>query len=79
MTKLKPGSAAVLTAIPSGLLDGLPKEDQRAISEIVGKRILLVDYDDDGRAELEFKDSQWIIHFIYVAREFIGPATPGKP
>ena len=79
MTKLKPGSVVVLTALPPGLLDGLPEEDQRTISEIVGKRILLVDYDDDGRAELEFKDSQGIIHFIYVASEFIRPATPGKP
>jgi len=78
MAKLKPGAAAVLTKVPPGLLDGLPEEDQSAISEIVGKRILLVAYDDDGRAELEFKDREGTIHFIYVAPEFIRPATRRK-
>ena len=74
MTKVKPGAGAVLTKIPPGLLDGLPNEDQKAISEIVGKTILLVGYDADGRPELEFKDSEGIIHFINVAPHFIRPA-----
>jgi hypothetical protein len=60
------------------LLDGLPEEDPAAISEIVGKRILLVGYDEDGRAELEFKDSEGIIHLIYVSPEFGKSASVGE-
>ena len=50
------GERVVLVAIPPGLLDGLPDEDQRAIVAIVGKPIQFVGYDDIGRAELEFDD-----------------------
>jgi hypothetical protein len=78
MSKVKPGAGAALTKLPPGLLDGLPKEDQKAISEIVGKAILLAGYDADGRAELEFKDREGIIHFIYVAPHFIRPAKPRR-
>lgn len=52
----KPGETVVLKGIPPGLLDGLPNEDQRAIRAIVGKPVHLVEYDEDGRAELEFDD-----------------------
>jgi len=53
--KPKPGDMVVLTAVPLGLLDGLPEEDQHAITAIVGKPVLLVGY-DDGRAEIFFDD-----------------------
>jgi hypothetical protein len=45
-----------LTSIPRGLLEGLPQEDQNAIVAIVGKPVLLVGYEEDGRAELHFDD-----------------------
>jgi hypothetical protein len=64
--KPKPGDMVMLTEVPKGLLENLPAEDQRAISEIVGKPIVLSEYDDDGRAELKFTDSEGVIHFIYV-------------
>src|SRR6478752_613634 len=54
--KPKVGDKVVLVALPPGLLDGLPEEDQRAISAMVGKSVLLVGFDDFGRAELEFDD-----------------------
>jgi hypothetical protein len=54
--KPKPGDMVVLTAVPPGLLDGLPQEDQHAITAMVGKPVLLVGYDDDGRAEVCFDD-----------------------
>jgi hypothetical protein len=73
--KPKPGSMAVLTQLPPGMLNDLPIEDQKAISEIVGKPILLCGYDDSGKAELEFKDGQRVIHFIYVTSEFIRKAV----
>lgn len=44
----RPGETVVLTSIPPGLLDGLPQEDQKAIVAIVGKPVLLVEYDEDG-------------------------------
>jgi hypothetical protein len=43
--------------VPPGLLDDLPTEDRKAISNVVGKPIVLNEYDDDGRAELEFNDA----------------------
>lgn len=69
--KAKPGDMVVLTKVPPGLLDGLPLIDQRAISHIVGKPILFNEYDEDGRAELEFVDKGGVTHFIYVSPNFI--------
>jgi len=69
--KPKPGDMVVLTKLPQGMLNGLPMEDQKALSEIVGKPILLREYDDAGRAELEFKDGKGVIHFIYVTPESV--------
>src|SRR5262245_42143061 len=54
--KPRPGDMVVLTAVPAGPLDGLPEEDQHAITAMVGKPVLLVGYDDDGRAEIGFDD-----------------------
>ncbi len=38
----RPGEHVLLIALPPGLLDGLPAEDQRAISAIVGKPVTLL-------------------------------------
>jgi len=51
-------------------LGGLPSEDQTAITEVVGKQVLLVG-DEDGRAELEFTDKHGTIHSIFVNPTFI--------
>jgi hypothetical protein len=67
----KPGDMVVLSEIPPGLLNDLPVEDQTAIAEAVGKPILLNEYNENGRAELEFRDRDGIIHFIYVKQDFI--------
>ena len=56
---------------PAGLLDGLPREDQNALSDIVGKPIRLDEYDGDGRAELEFTDRNGVLHCVFVKPEFI--------
>jgi len=66
-----PGDTVALVSIPPGMLEGLPEEDQQAIKDAVGKPALLNQYDDDGRAEVEFKDRNGLIHFIYVRPEFI--------
>jgi len=69
--KVKPGDTVVLTAVPPGMLEDLPSEDQQAITEIVGKPILLTQFEEDGRAELEFQDRNGHFHSLYVAPEFI--------
>jgi|ERR1700723_4666700 hypothetical protein len=74
-TRPKAGDKVALTAIPPGMLDDLPTEDQQAITEAVGKQILLTGYDEDGRAELEFQDDSADTHFIYVRPEFIRKAV----
>ena len=68
------GRNVILKALPPGFLDDLPVEDQRAISEIVGKPVRLNEYDEDGRAELEFTDNENVIHFVYVDATFIETA-----
>jgi hypothetical protein len=72
--KAPPGSLVVLKKLPPGLTRGLPRSDQKAIREIVGKPIRLVEYDDDGRAELEFTDESGAVHFIYVNPVFLEAA-----
>jgi hypothetical protein len=72
--KPKPGDRAILTAVPPGLLDDLPLEDQQAITEIVGKPVALRAYDEDGRAELEFRDRNGNFHVVYVKPDFIKKA-----
>ena len=71
----KPGDTVIVTRIPPGFLDDLPIEDQRAISAVIGKPIVLNEYDDDGRAELQFKDGEGAIHFIYVNADLLTPVN----
>ncbi len=78
--RLKAGERVVLVAVPPGLLDGLPEEDQRAIESIVGEPVTFVGYDDDGRVELEFDDpfdarteTSSHTHSIWVLPEFVKP------
>ena len=72
---LKPRQKVILTALPQGFTDDLPKEDQAAILEAVGKPIMLTEYDDGGRAVLEFTDKHGISHDLYVDPKFIAPRT----
>jgi hypothetical protein len=66
-----PGTRVVLKGLPRGFLDNLPARDKRAITAVVGKPLTLVEYDDVGRAELEFTDPRGDIHYIHVKPEFI--------
>jgi hypothetical protein len=70
----KPGEKVTLKGLPPGFLDDLPEEDQRAISAVVGKPILLNKYERDGRAELEFKSGDGHGHYLYIDPAFIEPA-----
>jgi hypothetical protein len=67
----KRGDKVLLAILPPGLLRGLPREDQKAIREIVGKPVLLEEYDEDGRAVLTFTDSKNVGHSIFVSPDYI--------
>jgi hypothetical protein len=67
----KPGDSVVLKEIPPGLLDDLPEEDQQAITAIVGKPVILEEYDEDGRAALMFRSADGSYHTIYVSPSFV--------
>jgi hypothetical protein len=69
----KPGEKVILTALPPGFIDDLPKKEQRAISARIGRPIMLMGYDRDGRAELEFMVQDDSIHTLYVDPKFIKP------
>ncbi|MGB2642249.1 MAG: hypothetical protein WBG02_08875 [Candidatus Acidiferrum sp.] len=69
--KPKPGEMVVLTGLPTGFLSDLSRQDQLAISDMVGKEIRLNRYGEDGRAELEFKDNNGTVHFVYVNPPFV--------
>jgi hypothetical protein len=70
--KPEPGQMVLLVGLPSGFLDDLPDEDQRAIAEMVGKPILLSEYDEDGRAVLELTEADGGTgHTIYLDPSFI--------
>jgi len=69
--KPQPGQKVILKALPPGFLDDLPQEDQRAILTVLGTPMMLNKYERDGRAELEFRDSEDSIHFIYVDPKFL--------
>ena len=64
--KPKPGQRVLLRRLPEGFTDDLPLEDQRAISAAMTQPMVLNQYEDDGRAELEFTDANGTVHFIYV-------------
>ena len=81
--KPHPGEQVILVALPPDLLDGLPAEDYRAISAMVGKKVMLVCYDEVGSAELHFDDpfhprtdESSLSHSIWVGPEFIRRISP---
>jgi hypothetical protein len=69
----KPGEKVMLKALPLGFIDDLPEEDQLAISARIGRPVMLMGYDRDGRAELEFVAQDDSIHTLYVDPKFIKP------
>ena len=73
VTKPKPGSKVALKALPPGFIDDLPEEEQRAISARIGRPIMLMGYDRDGRAELEFMAQDDSIHTLCVDLKFLRP------
>ena len=67
----KPGSTVILLELPPGFVTDLPAQDQESIRGILGKPVLLNEYDDAGRAELEFTDPNGVSHLIYVSPQYI--------
>ena len=71
--KYKRRQKVVLKVLPPGLIDGLPEEDQRAISAVVGKPVIFEGYERDLTVKLEFTDKDDAIHLIWVEPKFINP------
>jgi hypothetical protein len=71
--KLKRKQKVILEVLPPGLIDGLPDEDQRAITTMVGKPMVFERYERNGTAKLEFMDKDDAIHLIWVEPKFIKP------
>ena len=59
-------STIILKSVPEQLLDGLPHEDQVAIRAAVGQPVTLVGHNNEGRAEIEFRDAAGDLHTIWV-------------
>jgi hypothetical protein len=62
----KPGTRVIIHDVSPDLLLGMPEREQKALSEIRDKPVLLVGYDADYRAELSFRDRNKSLHFIYL-------------
>jgi hypothetical protein len=67
----KSGDAVILLALPPGFIDDMDIEDREACSEVVGSQVVFNEYDDIGRAELQFTSRDGHIHFIWIEPQFI--------
>ncbi len=63
---LRLGDLVKLKFVPPGLLENLPIEDRKAIMSASSSPMRLIEYDEVGRAGLQFTDDNGIIHIIYV-------------
>ena len=77
--KLSVGKKVILLGLSPEVLEGLPEEDRRAVTAMVGKQVMLVGYDDAGRVEVHFtdpfepqSDESSHTHSIWVTPEFVG-------
>jgi hypothetical protein len=76
--QLRKGEQVMLLGLPPDFLNGLPEEDQRAITAMVGKPVTFLGYDEIGSVELHFEDpfrpptdESSYSHSIWVRPEFI--------
>jgi hypothetical protein len=60
------GTKVRMLVAPKELISGLPASDQSAIQAIVGKVMIVKNFDKYGHAELRFRDKHKIIHYIWV-------------
>ena len=60
------GDLVKLKFVPAGLLEKLPITDRKAILRASSFPMRLIEYDEVGRAGLQFTDVSGIIHIIYV-------------
>jgi len=68
----------MLIELPPRFLDDLPQEDQQAIRDASGEPIRLTEYDELGRAELEFKDRSGTFHTVWVSPDCIRVMTESE-
>ncbi len=66
LTDPKLGELVKLKLVPPDLLENLPIADRKAILRASSSPKRLIEYDEVGRAGLDFTDDNGIIHIIYV-------------
>ena len=66
LTDPKLGELVKLKLVPPDLLENLPIADRKAILRASSSPMRLIEYDEVGRAGLDFTDDNGIIHIIYV-------------
>ena len=72
---LQEGDPVILLNAPDDLLLNLPSEDQVAIRAQVGKSMQVQGFDEHGNVELEFKDDNEMIHFIWIGSSHLRKTT----
>jgi len=72
--KFNCGDAVILMALPQGFIDDMDLEDRQALSEVIGSQAVFKEFDEIGRAKLQFTSRDGHLHFIWVEREFIRAA-----
>jgi hypothetical protein len=66
LTDPKLGDLVKLKLVPPGVLEDLPMADRKAILKASASPMRLIEYDEVGRAGLQFTDGNGIVHIIYV-------------
>ena len=69
--KPKVGDKVILKGLPDKISHKSSKVGKERHLEKIGRPHMLTAYEPDGRAELEFSDSNGVIHYIYVNSSFI--------
>jgi hypothetical protein len=60
------GDSVVLVRASEKLIAGLPDEDQKAIQAQVGNVLKVNEFDEYGHAEIEFVDTEGMMHTIWI-------------
>jgi hypothetical protein len=72
----KPGDAVILLELPQGFTDDMDIEDREACSSAIGNQVLFNEYDEIGRAELQFTSREGVLHKIWIEPKFIRAVAP---
>jgi hypothetical protein len=67
----KPGDTVILMGLPPGFTDDMDIEDREACLQAIESPVVFNEYDDVGRAELQFTSRDGVLHAIWVEPWFV--------